>query len=126
MLFDTDILIWVEKGNTKAAGLIEETPECFVSVQTYMELLQGAGSRKRIQTIKDFVARNGFRVLPLTESIGHRALIYVEEYAPLSGIRAGDAIIAATAIENNLMLATGNRKHFESIPDLKFRWFLHG
>ena len=42
----------------------------------------------------------------------------VEEYGLSSGIRAGDAIIAATAIENNMPLASGNAKHFKAIKDL--------
>ena len=35
------------------------------------------------------------------------------------GTHIADAIIAATAIENNAQLATLNTKHFENIPGLK-------
>jgi len=37
--------------------------------------------------------------LPLTENIGHRALIYVEEYSLSSNVRAGDGSI----IDNEIM-----------------------
>jgi len=42
MIFDTDILIWVQRGNEKAARLIEKTEDRYLSIQSYMELLQGA------------------------------------------------------------------------------------
>jgi predicted nucleic acid-binding protein len=61
--------------------------------------------------------------LPFTENIGHRALIYVEEHALSSNIRAGDAIIAATAIENNMMLVTSNVKYFKVVKELQFKAF---
>jgi predicted nucleic acid-binding protein len=58
------------------------------------------------------------KALPLTEPIGHRALIYIEQHALSSGLRAGDAIVAATAVENRLALASTNRKHFSKIEAL--------
>jgi predicted nucleic acid-binding protein len=42
VLFDTDLFVWVQRGNPKAAALIEREPIRFLSVQTYLELLQGA------------------------------------------------------------------------------------
>jgi predicted nucleic acid-binding protein len=85
---------------------------------SYMELLQGAENKKQHQLVKGFLADYGFIVLPFSENIGHRAAIYVEEYGLSSGIRAGDAVIAATAIENRMPLASGNEKHFKIIKDL--------
>jgi len=51
-------------------------------------------------------------------------LLYdIEEYALPNGLRAGDAIIAATATENNLTLLTSNAKHFKAIKDLRLKIF---
>lgn len=123
MLFDTDIFIWVERGNARAAALIEKTAERCLSVHTYMELLQCARDKRQHRLVKHFIADFGFIVLPLTENIGHRALVYVEEYGLSAGMRAGDAIIAATAVENNLPLATGNAKHFKVVRELEVKLF---
>lgn len=38
MIFDTDIFILVQRGNTKAADLMEKAGHRLLSVQTYMEL----------------------------------------------------------------------------------------
>lgn len=123
MIFDTDIFIWAQRGNSKALMLMENSPERFLSVQTYMELLQCAADKKQHQYIKDFLTVFGFNVLPFTENIGHRASIYIEEYTLANGLRAGDAIIAATAVENHLPLASSNIKHFKMIRELRLERF---
>ena len=123
MIFDTDIFIWVQRGNKKAAKLMENAEERYLSVQTYMELLQGAKNKTQHKYVKDFLNSFGFKVLPLTENIGHRASIYIEEYALSSGVRSGDAIIAATAVENNMTLSSSNAKHFKMIKELEFKVF---
>jgi predicted nucleic acid-binding protein len=123
VIFDTDIFIWVQRGNAKAAKLIDATPERYLSVQSYLELLQCAENKAQQQVTRQFLSEFGFNVLPLTENIGHRALVYIEEYGLKSGLRAGDAIIAATAVENQLPLATGNKKHFKTIQELNLRIF---
>lgn len=122
MIFDTDIFIWAQRGNEKAAKLFEKE-ERYLSIQTHMELLQCAKNKTQHKYIKDFLSTFGFIVLPLTENIGHRASIYVEEYTLASGLRSGDAIIAATAIENNMTLASSNVKHFRVIKELKLKAF---
>jgi predicted nucleic acid-binding protein len=123
MIFDTDIFIWVQRGNIKAAKLIEKTADRFLSIQSYMELLQGAKSKTQHKHSKAFIKDFNFIVLPLTENIGHRALVYIEEYSLSNGLRAGDAIIAATAVENNLPLSTSNQKHFKVIGELTLKAF---
>lgn len=123
MLFDTDVLIWAQRKKADAFELIGNASERFISVQSYMELLQGARNHSEIHVIKSFLSEADFQTLPLTENIGHRALIYIEEYALTAGLRSADAIIAATAVENNLALATSNQKHFKAVKELKLHVF---
>jgi predicted nucleic acid-binding protein len=118
MLFDTDILIFVQRGNDKAAKLIRETKERKISILTYMELLQGAKDKTQHKYTIDFLKTFSFKILPLSENIGHRASIYVEEYSLSHNVRSGDAIIAATAVENGLALSTANGKHFKPVKEL--------
>lgn len=123
MLFDTDILIWVQRGNRGASDLINASPARHISLYTYLELLQEAQSKKQHETTKSFLNEFGFETIPLSQNIGHRAAIYLEEYSLSCGLTAGDAIIAATAAENGLELATGNAKHFRPIKEIKLRIF---
>jgi predicted nucleic acid-binding protein len=123
VLFDTDILVWIQRGNDRAAAAVDREEERSISVLTYMELLQGAKEKRQHETIVDFLAEYNFRVLPLSENIGHRAAIYIEEYAPSHELRAGDAIIAATATENNLTLCTSNARHYRPVKELKLKVF---
>ncbi len=123
MIFDTDIFIWIVRGNAKAARLVEREDERFISVQTYLELLQCAENKRQHEYTKQFLKEFGFRTLPLSGNIGHRATVYIEEYSLSHGIRAGDALIAATATENNMPLCSGNAKHFRQIKDLKLKLF---
>jgi predicted nucleic acid-binding protein len=123
MQFDTDVLIWAQRGNAKAIRLIDDTPQRCISIQTYMELLQGAQNKEQHRIIRSFVKDFDFMVLPFTENIGHRALIYVEAHTLSSSMRAGDAVIAATAVENNLVLASGNQKHFKPVKELQLKLF---
>ena len=121
VIFDTDIFIWIQRGNAKAARLIEGEVERFISVQTYLELLQGAENRKQHDYTKQFLKDFGFKTLPLSDNIGHRATVYIEEYSLSHGLRAGDALIAATATENNMTLCTSNAKHVKPIKELKLK-----
>ena len=123
MIFDTDIFIWTQRGKDKAVKLFEKEEEKYLSVLTYMELLQNAKSKTQHKYTKDFLTTFGFIVLPLTENIGHRASIYVEEYTLSSSLGSGDAIIAATAVENNMILTSGNVKHFKVIKELQLKAF---
>jgi predicted nucleic acid-binding protein len=105
---------------------MEGQDERLLSLQTYLELLQGAANKQQHAYTKMFLKDFGFRVLPLSENIGHRAAIYIEEYALSHGVRAGDALVAATAVEHGLVLCTGNARHFKAIRDLKIKAFKPG
>ncbi len=122
MVFDTDVLIWLFRGNSAAAKVVEGAEERFISVITYMELLQGARDRAEMRLIKAFLGDFAFVALPLTENTGHRAAIYMEEYSLKAGLTLADALIAA-AVEKRQPLCTGNHKHYRPINDLEIKTF---
>ena len=124
MLFDTDVLIWCFRGNESAARSIDsDSGDRLLSIVSYMELIQGARNSQEKRWIHSFLSDFDFTVLPLSENIGKRASIYIEEYALKHGIRMADALIAATAIENGFKLCTSNFKHFNCIEDLSLKTF---
>ena len=123
MLFDTDVLIWALRGSKKAAKEIDNDENRFISAVNYMELMQGARSRQEQTLIKQFLNALVFSVLPITEAISHRAMIFIEEHALRSGIQLADALVFATACEHSLTLCSANQKHFRSIRSLDSKVF---
>jgi len=123
MLFDTDILIWVLRGNDRAGRLVDQEDERLISVISYMEILQGARDKNESRKIKGFLSDAGFLIVPLSENIGHRAAIYIEEYGLKHGMRVADALVAATAVENQMILCTANQKHYQAIKELDLKIF---
>jgi predicted nucleic acid-binding protein len=124
MLFDTDILIWYLRGNPKAAKAMEQAGQRAVSVVSYMELLQGARNKNEIKVIRNFLKDADFEIVPLSENIGHRASVYMEMFCLRVEMCLADALLAATAVENNLPLYTGNTKHYKLIQDMEIKPFL--
>ena len=123
MIFDTDILIWFLRGNEKAVKLVDSTQKKYISVVTYMELIQGCRDKNELRSIKSFLEEMDFDMLPLTENTGHRASIYMEQYVLKSGMRMADALIASTAAEHAMPLATGNVKDYKMISEIELKQF---
>jgi predicted nucleic acid-binding protein len=126
MIFDTDVLIWFFRGNRPAAEFIERQTDRTVSIVSVMELYQGARSQEEIRTIRRFFLESSFRVIPLNEAMSHLALTLVEEHARRDGLQMADALIAATARLTATTLATGNIRHFRSVPTLQLKAFRAG
>ena len=123
MLFDTDVLIWALRGSKKAAREIDGDENRFISAVNYMELMQGARNKQEQTMIKQFLNELDFTVLPITEAVSHRAMIFIEEHALRSGIQLADALVFATACEHSLTLCSANQKHFRSIQSLDSKVF---
>ncbi len=123
MLFDTDVIIWALRGNSRAAKAIDQEESLELSIVSYMELLKGARDKQDLRLTKAFLTDLGFRIVPLSENIGHRGSIYIEEYGLKSNLRLADALIAATATENELALCTGNARDYRTIAEVKLRIF---
>ena len=62
---------------------------------------------------------SAYEQVPPTEDVTRRAYYLMKTYARSAGLRTLDALIAATALEGGLTLATRNRRHFEMIGHLK-------
>jgi predicted nucleic acid-binding protein len=123
MLFDTDIFIWAQRGNAGAAKLLNQASLRLISAISWMEFLQGARSAAEFRLSKKFLLDLGFETVPVTEETSHRAMVYIEQFALSHGVTATDALIAATAVELQVPLATSNSKHFKAIPSLELKAF---
>jgi len=55
---------------------------------------------------------------PLSGVIGRTAYQLLTMYAMSHGLRIFDSLIAATAIEHQMILLTRNRKHYQAIAEL--------
>ena len=109
ILVDTDIFIDHLRG---AAELKVGRHRLHYSVITRAELFAGA-------TGTDLASRvlAPFREIPVDRAIAERAGRIRRE----TGVRLPDALIAATALERNLGLATRNTKDFEPVRGLRIR-----
>lgn len=121
MIYDTDIFILLQNGNKKASKLIDNDPQRFLSVITYLEFLQGSRNRTEMKRNKDFLLDLNFQMIPLSDKIGHQACFYIEHFTLSHGTRTNDALIAATAYQEDQPLCTANGKHFKHIPNLKLQ-----
>jgi len=64
VIFDTDVLIYAQRGARRAAIAIDAAAERFVSVQSLMEVLQGARDKDDLRIIKRFMIDLSFAVPP--------------------------------------------------------------
>lgn len=118
MLIDTDILIWYLRGHVPAAKFLHDTSGIAASAVTYMELVQGMRSKSELRTLQRQLREWELPIHPISESISDRASFLVEQHFLSHSLQLADALIAGTALEHGLKLATGNVKHFEAIDQL--------
>lgn len=109
VLVDTDIFI------DHLRGEVELRPgrhRLHYSVVTRAELFAGNNPTDAASTLL-----SPFREVPIDRAIAERAGRIAREF----GTRLPDALIAATALEHHLSVATRNRRHFEPIRGIRFR-----
>lgn len=125
MIFDTDILVSVQRGHPGAAHFVNLVPadQRNLSVMSYLELLYGSRDADDLKKAQSMVDDLFAVVVPINEEISANAIRILERFVLAHGIGASDAIIAATALERHEPLATGNQKHFRFIPGLELKIF---
>ena len=109
VLIDTDIFIDHLRG---AVALEPGRHRLHYSVVTRAELFAGSSATDLVTHLLA-----PFRELPVDRAVAERAGRIRREV----GIRLPDALIAATALEHRLSVATRNVRHFESIRGLRLR-----
>ncbi len=116
-LLDTTDL---SRGNNAAANFIDENhasqAPLFISVISAIELIYGCRDKAEVEKAKKLIA--DFALLHLSPADSARAYELMLAYSKSHNLAIPDALIAATAITQNLELATDNDRHFKMIPDL--------
>ena len=123
LLVDTDVLIWHLRGYAQAANRLDRLPQLTLSAMSYLELIQGMRNKDELAAVQRMFALRHARILPLTAEITQRATDLMNTLTLSHGLQAGDALIAATALEHQLPLLTGNVKHFAPITALHVEKF---
>jgi predicted nucleic acid-binding protein len=120
-LVDTDIIINYLKGGRKARdflmGIIDESIAGFFSVITEAELLSGARNADDESAIYSIL--DCMEVIEVERNIAVTAGRLRQKYYAVYRTELPDAIIAATASEYDLVLATANEKHFNMFKEIE-------
>jgi len=122
-LLDTTILVDCARGNSQALEFINQLIVPTISQITEAELIQGVKNKSELKLLEKSLIM--FKLLPINETVMQRTLSLLKKYSLSSGLLILDAIIAATAIEFNLVLITANYKHFKNIKELNVEQWLN-
>ncbi len=123
MLLDTDVLIWYMRGNKKAKQVIENQNDFFISVVTYIELIQGMRNKQELTILRNALRNWNVKLLYITEAISAKAMFYVEQHYLSHMVQLADALISATAAVHGLTILTGNDKHYKIIKEVEVNKF---
>lgn len=112
-LIDTDILIWVLRGNKKYEDLLQNLKykdSLSISTVTIAEIYKNIYPSEIMKT-ESVLAE--FQTWDVTTSIAKQAGLYWQQYSKrLKNLSLTDCLIAGTANVNNLTLVSLNAKHF--------------
>lgn len=120
ILIDTSVIIdhlrIPDKSSSLLYKLAHKRIPLFISIITHTELYSGKSVWEHKNAQKELeLLMSGLTILPLTQSISGQA----GKIRAQQAIHLFDAIIAGTALEHSLILATLNEKDFKKITRLK-------
>jgi len=116
-LLDNNVISQILKGNQTVTNFVLNL-DFAICATVYIEALQGSISNSQKNTIKKLI--DNFPLLLITPDISRRAIELINSYSNSHGLMLADALIAATALENDLTLVTYNIDDFKFIQDLKY------
>lgn len=112
-LLDTDIVIWILRGNKKYIDLVlklKDQDSLSISVITIAEIYKNIFPSELLAVESFF---NEMEIWNITSSIAKQAGLYFQQYSKkLKNLNLTDCLIAATVKNNNLKLVSLDAKHF--------------
>jgi predicted nucleic acid-binding protein len=119
LLIDTDILIDIANNDITAKQRLTKESQHYqltISSITEMELIVGCRNKTELQNLNQFL--NQFNRLNLNENISNIAIQLIQTYNLSHNLLIPDALIAATAIGENMPLLSKNQKDYRFILNL--------
>jgi predicted nucleic acid-binding protein len=114
-LIDTNVFSRIFKGNLQVTQFVESL-ESVIDATIYIECLQGSKSNQEKRVVEKYLRK--FSLLPITPESSVIAIELIRNYSNSHGLLLPDALIAATALENDLTVLTYNIGDFQFIQDL--------
>lgn len=118
-LVDTDIIIWLLRGNQNVlirTRQIIENHVVYLSTITVAEVYQHIFPKEIVNAEELF---SNYTILPVTIEVAKRGGLYWQNYQKnLKALSLPDCLIAATAFESKLTILTLNTRHFP-MTDIK-------
>jgi predicted nucleic acid-binding protein len=122
-LFDTDILIWHLRGRADIVKVVEQLAEknrLYISAISRTEVVMGMLPKEEMITM-EFLS--SLATCPVDKEVADKAGEYIRIFRKKGVfIEIPDALIAATAVTNNLVLVTLNLKDYPMEDVKKFSW----
>jgi predicted nucleic acid-binding protein len=121
-LIDTDVLVDASRGVAEAIRFLDEqraAASAPISVVSAMELIGGCRNSGDLRAVQQVLGHH--TLVPVTARASTVALELMESFFLSHGPLIPDALIAATARENGLVLFTRNVRHYQMIGGLQAR-----
>jgi predicted nucleic acid-binding protein len=116
-LIDTNVFSKIFGNNSSVKAFVESL-DAVVDTTIYIECIQGSKSNQEKRIVKKYI--DNFPLLQVTPDISKRAIEIIDLYSNSHGLLLPDALIAASALENDLTVVTYNIGDFKFINDLKY------
>jgi len=116
-LIDTNVFSKIFGNNVSVKAFIEGL-DAVIDATIYIECIQGSKSNQEKRIIKTYL--ENFPLFLITPDISKRAVEIIDSYSNSHGLLLPDALIASSALENDLTVVTYNIGDFRFIKDLKY------
>jgi predicted nucleic acid-binding protein len=112
------------RGNENAKRIVAKAIPFKISVVSYMELVQGMRNKKELAFLKKYLKLWRVEIVQISSEISAKAMDFVEEYFLSNSMELQDALIASTSLIYNEVILTGNKKHYQFLPNIQINRFI--